>query len=248
MTGSESRKEAKVYLEEMEKRLFPKIGESVFLSTVFAGFALALGIGIYGQCGPRDDQTISETPESVEAVVEENIGAAYPGPAPFKTPHRQQVKESAERYGLDECLIEGLMMGSSELNSYYEDIPPEKRSIIALDPERAGVLGRYLKADPRLAIDRAARLYKMILENEDEESAAVARFFAGERSVKRAIGRETERLDGIHDRSTGYERIAHIYVQSELRNKPLNWLEHLSPWQMEATYITLTHVGMNDID
>lgn len=245
MTGDEKKDKAEKCLEQIQKSMHP-YKDSVLTIIIAGCFSLVLGSFIVRDaCYTRSgDEVMHESKGNIENTVYQKLVGAYPGPATPPNPHQQDIRNSAERHGLDERLLEGLMIASSEENANYRDIPEEYRSVILLNPERVGVLSRYLKADPALAIEQAARLYRRIRDGESDDKQAVAAFFAGRDRVARAVQEEKTKLDKIYDRGASYEKIFAHFKQQELRENPLNWVDNLEPWQREAVYITLAYIEM----
>jgi hypothetical protein len=247
MTDDKTRSEDERCLAMIEERLFPQTKNYALIIGGGAAIILALGF-LERNCPNPKDEVLQQTQETIDAEVNQNMVNAYPGPPSFDTPYKRQIIESARRYGLEEKLLEGLMIASSEENQRYRDIPEGYRSIIALNPERAGVLSRYLKSDPELAIEQAARLYASIRDGESDEAKAIATFFAGREDVERAVDEEKKKLDEVDEQIYVYERLFFIMKPQLIKEKGINWLENLAPWQRKATYITLTHMGMHVAD
>ncbi|MBU0461428.1 MAG: hypothetical protein KJ574_02465 [Nanoarchaeota archaeon] len=153
------------------------------------------------------------------------------------------IFEMTQQYKLPENLLQAMMIASSHYNPHIQEAPPEYRGAILVDPIRAGVTGDYLDDDYELSLKNAAFLYRQIKRRYDDDTMAVAVFFAGEEAVNAAIEKEKEDLKDIEDDRATYERIAHmptIADQLEARENQLNWIENIpNAWQRSAIYMTL---------
>jgi hypothetical protein len=117
-------------------------------------------------------------------------------PGPDLTPYAREIREAAERYGVEEGLIRAVIRVESGFNSRAVS-PKGARGLMQLMPATARRLGVFDAFDPRQNIFGGVQYLRMLLDLfQGDVSLALAGYNAGENAVARYRGippfRETQ--------------------------------------------------------
>jgi hypothetical protein len=106
-----------------------------------------------------------------------------PGLTPDLAPYAKEIREAAQRYGVEEALIKAVIRVESGFNSRAVS-PKGARGLMQLMPGTASMLGVRDSFDPRQNIDGGVRHLRGLIERFGSDlSLALAAYNAGEQAV-----------------------------------------------------------------